>query len=378
MYPLVTSDFLQALRQSHTLYVRVDAYRGGVQLGTSDGIPADYARYGLPVTDGTVSVSSGVGVRRSLDITISDSDLWDVLAPLGTELRVERGIRYPNGEIESIPLGQFCVDSQSMSVAPGGGLRLSPAPDRWARIQRARFKSPAASVVGAQVRYEIQRLLEEAISGLVVTVTATSTVTVKSLVWERDRAQALADLAASISAEVYFDWTGNAVVRDAPLLSAVPVWTVDASASGVLIGGDRSRDRTRTYNVVVVNSSSVDGSTPFAQQIVSDTDPTSPTNTTDMGEVPYFYSSPLIATTAQALAAGATILNRVKALNAQLNVEAAVNPALDRGDVIYVLTSGQVIERHLVESFTVPLVVGGTQTITTRSSRPDGDVPDEE
>ena len=52
-----------------------------------------------------------------------------------------------------------------------------------------------------------------------------------------------------------------------------------------------------------------------------------------------------------------------------------MHPGLDRGDVIIVLTPSGTTERHLVDSLTIPLDVGGTQQITTRSSRPEGDVP---
>jgi hypothetical protein len=80
-------------------------------------------------------------------------------------------------------------------------------------------------------------------------------------------------------------------------------------------------------------------------------------------------------TAGDALALATALLNKVKAPMAQFSVEAVVNPALDRGDVLDVLTPAGVVERHMAVSFAVPLTVGGTQTITTRSSRPDGDVP---
>ena len=175
------------------------------------------------------------------------------------------------------------------------------------------------------------------------------------------------------------DWDGELVIRDAPLLSQVPAWTVDASETGVLIGGDRGRDRSRTYNVVVVNCTVLDGQAPPAPVIVEDDDPTSLTYTGGpMGRVPYFWTSPLLLDTTAMTAAGRTILNRVKGANAQLDLEAVVNPALDRGDVILAITADGAVELHMVASLTVPLTTSGTQSIATISSRPDGDVPAEE
>ncbi|GIF16545.1 DUF5047 domain-containing protein [Actinoplanes teichomyceticus] len=364
MYP-VSPAFAQALRESHTAIVRVDAYLGGSLLASD-----------IPITDGSVSVASGTGVRRTLDVQIADRGLWGTLDTIGVELRPYRGIRYPSGDTELVPLGVFSLDSMSMSVGPSGGISVQSAPDRWARVQRRQFETPTAAVATARISAEIVRLVTGAVPGITTTVTATSTATAGPLIWEQDRAGAVADLATSIGAEAYFDVTGGLVVEDAPLLSQTPVWTVDASPSGVLLSGERLRDRARTYNVVVVYPSSVSGTTPYAPVIAADTDPTSRTYVGGpFGRVPYRYTSQAVTTQAQATVAARALLNRIKAVNAQINVESIVNPALDRGDVITVLTPDGTTELHLVDAVTIPLAPGGTQQITTRSSRPEGDVP---
>lgn len=364
MYP-VSSLFGPALRDGHTLYVRVDAYYDG-----------DLLVEDIDISGGQVNVNSGNGVRRSLDLTITDLTLWDTLDVIGVELRPYRGIRYPNGSVEQVPLGVFQLDAQSMSVAPRGGIQVRSAPDRWARVQRAKFETPQASERGDLTAVEVVRLVTDAVPGVDVINQSTSTATVGALVWDRERDRAVTDLLTSIASEAYFDNDGALIVRDAPLLSQTPVWTVDASPTGVLIDGDIKRDRSRTYNVVVVTSTAVDGTTPFAPQVAADTDPGSRTYVSGpFGRVPYFWSSPTVTTAAQALLAARTILNRVKATNAQLAVESVVHPGLDRGDVITVLSADGRTELHLVDALTIPLTVAGTQAITTRSSRPEGDVP---
>jgi hypothetical protein len=364
MYP-VTSTFLEALRESHTAIVKVDAYLG-----------ASLVAEDIQISGGSVTVSSGSGVRRQLDCTIADRDLWETLDVIGIELRAYRGIRYPSGDQELVPLGIFSLDSTSISVGPSGGISVRSAPDRWARVQRAQFEQPTPSVATNQIRAEIERLVTGAVSGLTVVNTATQTNTVGPMVWDQDRSAAVVDLATSIGAEVYFDVDGQLIIEDAPLLGQPPVWLVDASASGVLVSGDRVRDRTRTYNVVVAYPTNLSGGSVYAPVVVADTDPTSRTYVSGpFGRVPYRYTTPAMTTSAQALVAATALLNRVKAVNAQLNVEAVVNPALDRGDVITVLTPDGVTERHLVDAATIPLDISGTQQITTRSSRPEGDVP---
>jgi hypothetical protein len=364
VYP-VTATFSAALRQSHTVVTQVDAYLSG-SLIASD----------MPIIAGSVSVNSGTGVRRTLDLTIADRSLWTTLDVIGVELRPYRGIRYPSGDLELVPLGVFSLDAQQMSVGPDGGIQVQSAPDRWANVQRAAFEQPTSSVATNLIKTEISRLVTGAVPDITVTNTATSTVTAGPLVWDTDRAGAAADLATSIGAEAYFDVTGNLVIADAPLLGQTPAWTVDASPSGVLLSGDRVRDRARTYNVVVAYPSSLSGASPYAPVVVADTDPTSRTYVGGpFGRVPFRYTTPAMTTSAQALVAATALLNRVKAVNAQLNVTAVVHPGLDRGDVITVLTPDGSTERHLVDAVTIPLDVAGTQQITTRSSRPEGDVP---
>lgn len=361
----VTSTFLSALRQSHTAVVTLDAYYGGTPLIED-----------IPISGGTVTVSSGSGVRRTLDCTITDRALWSTLDVIGVELRPSRGIRYPSGVTEMVPLGRFSLDAQSISVGPAGGISVTSAPDNWAKIQRAQFEQPTNAVATNMIKTEISRLITDVISGITVSTTATRTDVVGPLVWDQDRAAAIADLATSIGAEAYFDVNGNLVIADAPLLGQYPAWTVDASESGVLVSGERLRDRSRTYNVVVAYPTNLSGSSVYAPVVVADTDPTSRTYVLGpFGRVPFRYTTPSMTTSAQALVAATALLNKVKAVNAQINVEAVVNPALDRGDVITVLTPDLTNELHLVDSLTIPLDVSGTQQITTRSSRPEGDVP---
>lgn len=361
----VSTTFLQGLRASHTAVVRVDAYYDG------DVLAAD-----LPIAGGAVSVNSGAGVRRTLDVTVADETLWSTLDVIGVELRASRGIRYPDGTVETVPLGVFSLDNQSIGMAPGGGIQVRSAPDRWASVQRAQFEKPHASVRGNTIAAEIERLTAAAVDYDTTTLLVTDATLVGPLVWDRDRAAAINDLATSIAAEVYFDTAGDLVIRDAPKLSQSPVWTVDASPSGVMLGGEQARDRSRTYNVVVASMSAVDGRTPFAPQVAADDDPTSRTYVGGpFGRVPYFYSSPTLHSTGQALAAAKALLLQVKAVNAQFTIQSVVNPALDRGDVITVLTPSGTSELHMIDSVTIPLDVTGTQQITTKSARPEGDVP---
>lgn len=364
MYP-VSPGFLAALRGPHTALARVGVWRAGVQL-----IPDLAFSAGLVTVDGTQS-----GVRRKLDLTTARdgvSALWDLLAPVGTELVPYRGVRFPNGSTEWVPLGVFPVDAQAMSYAVEGTITLT-APDRWALVQRARFLQPVTT--SGQASLEALRLAQGAVATTAAS-SITSTATTRRQVWDRDRDQAINDLARSVAGEVFFAVDGSILARDIPRLTGAPVWSVDSGPRGVLTAASRARDRSRTYNVVVVVDESTDGSVPFAPQIAYDDVPSSPTYTGGpFGQVPVFYSSPLLTTAAQAMAAARAILSRTTGLAAQLTLEGVVNPALDAGDVITVRLPDGRTELHLLDTVTIPLDTVTAQQMGTRSTRPEGDVP---
>ncbi len=380
----VSDDFLRALRLAHKVRVRIDAYRRDVN-GNSVNIGPDLAVD--EESGGTVTVDGTSPIRRSLSVgLVPSASLWDTLAPIGTQLHVWRGIEFPAGSVEWVRLGKFVIDAQTLSYGPGGTLQVS-APDRWAYIQRARFEKPEKPTAGRVISDVMRGLMAGPIPDMsyeMVRNLATGTETIRrGTVFERDRDEVIRDLGVSIGAEAFLAPDGIGVIRDVPELSDAPVWLVDASQSGVLIAADRERNRQKTRNVVVVSSELADGTVPFTPVIVADEDPNSPTRVSGgFGRVPQFYSSPLLRNTTQATRAGKKILSRVRGLAAQLSLEAAVNPALDAGDVIDVLlpptpaTGGKRrVERHLIETLTVPLTPGGTQSIQTRSTRPD-DVTD--
>lgn len=377
MYP-VTPQYGDAVRNGGVQYVVCDAYRGGA------AVVAD-----LPITAGSVTDESRPGIRRTLDIELFPTlGLYDLLAPIGTELRPRSVVRYPSGRTKTVPFGVFDIDTQSMSYGAGGTIKLKGS-DKWVRIQRARFLKPFASTPGALVVDQIVALIRGALGATEpVTITATSTATVGALVWERDRDKAINDLAESIGARVSFDREGVATIEDLPTIGAEAVWTVDASPVGILLGGTRDRNRQRTYNVVIAASDKADGEAPFPPQIVWDNDPTSPTYAGPdpianpgaagpFGIVPYFYTSPLLNTAIQADQAARTILARVTGMASQLSLEFIRNHALDSLDVIDALLPAerydqeQPLERHVIDRIVHPLLPTGTNAVDTRSTRTD-------
>jgi hypothetical protein len=397
----VNQTFLDAIRGPHHAYGYLEAWRAGTRLTIDSGSALPVADDGsrMPLVDGTVQVDGSTpGVRRTLTARLAPmAGLWDLLAPIGTELRPYTVLRYPSGATVAVPQGVFVVDVQRIGYAANGDLQIT-APDRWVRVQRARFLTPR-QFGGVTNRALIATLLLEALpTGTVVTDLGTSAATVPKQTEDRDRAGFIQKLAKAASLDVFMDRAGNPVIRDVPQITNSPVWTVDAGATGVMIDADRERNRQRTYNLVVVNGTRNDGTIPFATQYVWDNNPLSPTyagpgsgvsstppaasSAGPLGQVPLFYASPLLANVAQAQKAGLTLLGKVTGLAAQLTLTAVSNPALDDGDTINVQLPRErrdlprPVERHITDTLTVPLVPHATpQQIATRSTV--ADLPDE-
>jgi hypothetical protein len=373
----VPAPYTQAVRNGLALTYTVDA--------TYKGSPV---RLGLQPVGGSVVDTIKPGVRRTLSLDLApDPGLYDALTPFGTVLTVTARVRYTNQSAATIPMGVFDIDSSS--VAEGGGKLSLTAPDFWVRVQRAKFAQPTASTPGATVVSQIVSLLQGALGAsatIVVTASNTSAV-VPSLTWDSDRAQAIIDLATSIGAWVYFDRTGTCTVADLPRSSPSADWLIDASASGVMLSSTRSQDRTHTYNVVVVDSSSAAGAA-FPVQTVWDNDSASPTYAgTDplnhpelagpFGVVVYKYTTSTALDASGAAATARSILTSTTGLTSQATLGSLHNPAMDSYDALDVLNPkerydiARPTQRMVVDTVTHPLDITQPQQIQGRSTRTD-------
>lgn len=366
-----------SVRGPYDYWFTVDAYSTG-------GLVAQDLR---PV-GGSITDTTKPGVRRTLSLELApEPGLFDKLAPLGSQVGVRVKVRLANRAIVDIPMGAFDIDVEKMSE--GGGRLSLTATDRWGFIQRARFARPYSSTPGLPVTDQIVALLRGAIGDEPpINITATSTATVGALTWEKDRDQAINELAKGIGAWVYFDRDGTATIADLPDPNRSADWLVDASASGVLIELDRERSKLLTRNVVVVESSAADDAGKFNTQVAWDNDPASPTYAGPdpigdptsaglFGVVTHFFDTPLPLTDGQALEAAYTILASQTGFASQVSLGMVPNFAVDAGDVLDVLPPrerydiARVLERHIADTVNYPLTEGGAVTIEGRSTRTD-------
>lgn len=359
MYP-VSARFLSALSASHILSTRVEAW-------TSAGW------FAVPILDGSVKVTARNRVRRTASLTVAP-DLWpdnptDPLSPYSARLRAFRGIHYPDGTTEEVPVFFGRVvdaeeqDDDTISVE---------AEDMAAPVVDDEFETPAAAQTGDRVVDEIARLIRETIPNAQVDDTTDASATVPALVWDRDRAGACDQLAESIGGEWFADpdvpdgVPARFRTRPGPTLADPPVWTLADGVNGTVVRAPRSQSRRGVANAVVVTVERPD--TNPLHVVVRDNDRTSPTwYWGPFGHAPMHYSNDAIVTVDQAYTAGAAQLARMTGLARSRTVRCVPNPALDVGDVVTIRYRG-VDELHLVDEYELPLTAGGDMRLSTRST----------
>jgi hypothetical protein len=361
VWPL-TSAARIAVTQSHSITSRVTVYT------STNSIYPD-----LPIAGGQVDLDATSQVRGKATLEV-DPAFWpalptDLLAPFGSEAVIEYGIVIPTG-IEWVPLGRFSLDETSRTRPVSGDTSITVSlVDRSQRVAEDRFDAPVQTMSAATCVAEIRRLIQETLGSTVPVVDHTGSVQVApQMEIDRDRwADGVEKLADAIGAEVFFDRSGNGVIRLQPTLTDSPVWTVTTGAADSnLLSMKEVLTRAGVYNRVVASGQRSDGAPPV-YAAASDTDPASPTlYGGPFGRKPRFYSSPLLTTTDQCAVAAAALLNRVRGTGVQIQLEQLVNPALDPGDVITLVQDG-VSTTHIVDQVSIPLAADGVQTLGTRS-----------
>lgn len=370
----VSDRLLATIRGSHgaTSRVRVCAE---FQTGTDpDGTVID-------VLSGDVVLDGTADVRSTVDLITNGIGMWprtsdDLLAPYGNELFVERGVRYGDGAIEWVSLGYFRIEEPDQDQVPDGPIRLA-GKDRMAGIVEARLLAP--------LQFTADQTYGECVDALILDVYPTATIEWddnavrdeaigRSVIIETDRYGGFVDLIASVAKVAWWDHRGVLTIKDLPATD-VPVFSVDAGPTGVLVSMSRKLTREGVYNAVVATGEAPDEGEP-ARGVAIDNNPSSPTYFYGrFGQVPRYYSSPLLLDDAACAAAALTILNKATGLPYSVDFTAVPNPGLEPFDCIEIVYSERYgTEFHVVEALTIPLEVENPMTGATRQQTQDGGI----
>lgn len=363
MYP-VSARFLQRIAENHTAVSEV-------QLFTTDGRVVPIAH-----TGGSVTVDRTQAIRRTCSVTSDDVTLIpstpaDQLAVYGARLRIAVGVEYGDGTTEVVPQGVFRLDDVTgdPSLGPvtlqGKAIEVVVQDDKFTAPYRA-----VGSVVSA-----ITDLIRRSIPDAEI-VSEIDDILIGARTWDvgDDPWAAVQEVAATAGAECFTNGDGVFVITVLPdLLTATPVWDVEAAEGGVYVTGTRGMSAANVFNGVVASGESSGEATPPVRYLATDDEPGSPTLWGGpFGRRPMFYSSSTLTTVGACQNAAELKLRTAKKPNAKGDFSTLPNAALEVGDVMRVMHPDGLRELHQAASFAVPLDVGGDFPITTIAAKEDG------
>lgn len=363
----VSDGFMAALRGPHKMVTTVDVLDAT----------------GLTVAGGlNVVGGSLVRDRKALNygrcsLTIADPDMTPLtqeaeLGPAGFEVYVQRGIEFPDGSTEMVPLGIFPI--QDSTVDGVSLVTTIEAVDRSQRISDARLETDRR--LNTWPSNVVETLVGEVIPDVDIdTSSATPADTSVISVYEAgsDRWEICQDVGKAYGRETYFDGLGRCIIRDEPDVSTSPsVWTVDEGDGGVLVSVDLAWSRRPSYNRAIVTGTNTEFGVTY-RGVATDSSPASPSYYSgNFGPKPIFYFSPHVTSTATAGAAARALLRSKQGVAMSLDFSAIPNPALEPGDVVVVRRAALGLDLPVVvDSITLGLGPNDAMTCQVRARQED-------
>lgn len=357
----VTDAFKAAIAQSHRVATRVEILADGAVVRTID-----------TVTAGTVTLDANAQARGRLDLTLVDDGTLvpsvpaDLLAPYGRELRVSRGVEYPDGTQELVPLAVCRIDDVDVDQLP---VIHITGQDRSARITDARFEEPYEVAQGTNVATAILNLVQGAYPDVTYSFTTTMHNTGHMVAEEGgDRWKLAQDFATNAGLRLYFDGDGTLVL--APESAGAAVVNLVEGDDGVLLTAAKRWTRTGTYNRAIAVGENMNEIAPV-RGVATDENPLSPTfYGGSFGRVPVFMQSQFIVTADQALDAATAALARQLGTTQAVNFGSLVLPHLEPGDVARITRQAAMIDQDsIIDQLTIPLGAEGTMTGSMRATQ---------
>jgi hypothetical protein len=359
----VSSGFLRAVASSHRMASRVTVVSPGQNGTTPTGTV-------IPVEIGSVTYDTTAKILGSATVTTSQS--WpvnsaDLLAPYGNELFIERGVGYGDGSVEWVSLGYFRINSPVQQSSPYGSVALT-CQDRMAGVIDGRIPYPVTFAAGTTVISVITSLITAIYPWAVIDYDASlSTATLNAAQTTTDDRYGFLDtLITSYGMIWYWDYRGYLYIHYPPNPNS-PVFTIQSGRNGTLVTMSRTLDRTGVYNGCVASGQQATSNVPPSALVV-DNNPASPTYWYGpFGQVPQFYSSSFLQTTAQCQQAAQSQMLLSAGISYELDFGFVPNPALVAYDPVQVIyLGGNAVENHILKQMVIGLAAGDAMTAQTR------------
>jgi hypothetical protein len=371
MYP-VSADFKEAVRKSHSAIVKVEIYdmANGTILSTASPI------------SGEVTIDNRRSIRRECTLEFVDTDgtlvpvnnISSILLPYNREVKIYRGIAFPDGTEELVPLGVFIITSVDITESAQGVKITIKGSDRSLILARAKFTNHEFYIeAGTAKETAIENILKYRYPKVKTIFPATNQVTTllyPTIDQSSDPWREALKIAESASMDLYFDENGIARMRPIPDPDkGTAIATYADGSDSVLIQIARSLSIDESYNGVIYTGEGTNLSIGVIGEAWDD-NPSSPTYRKTYGEVPLFKSSPTILTVGEAKEAAAAELKKVIGASEKITWDQLVNPAHDVYDLVKVTRSPVGVDKILMlDAISVPLAASGTMNAIGRSSR---------
>lgn len=322
------------------------------------------------IESGSVSCDARRAVLRSVELTVAPDDrVWEMLKTFGAEIQVWRGLKLANTE-ELVSLGVFVVDSDILRNSKG--VITVSGGDRSRRIARNRLVDPYQIAAGVDVGTALATFAANRYPGVQVGFTTLGRVSSASVVFqggsESDPWKDAKEYAAAHGYDLYFDGGGVLQMRPTPDPATTP-------ASATYYPGEMSLVLTHSemaamgdvYNGVVASGEG-SGVADAVKAEAWDDDPLSPTyRFGPLGQIPFFYSSPLLTTYADCLNAARTRLASLRGRAEGISWSLIVDPTRQAQDVIEFRDA--VTKRYVLDEVRIPLRVSDSMTASARETR---------
>jgi len=293
----------------------------------------------------------------------------------GPEIHIRRGLRYPSGDVEWVPLGVFRIESGMGSLVQGSAVQVSGV-SREAWLADDNRNGGVFTTTGGTATALIQsRILATAPGAEILISTRQDRVVPPSSADDADAWATVERLADSIGAVAYCDAAGRFIVADQPTKSTPPSALIRAGVGGTLVSADGGGDRTDVVTAVAVTGATLTGAfRPHLVTVYND-DPTSPTRRGDpsaglFGWAMLHLSDPTLLTRADCERVAIAELAKHTGVISGVTLSAVPMPHLEALDVIDIATDGEripeTISRHVVAEYTLDLAAGGGFSMITR------------
>lgn len=339
-------------------------------------IPGDSATDPLSPYGNEIRVWRGVEVTTSTAASYGTlSGTYSTYAAFGSAFATYGGVSLPpvvDTSAEEIPLGVFIITEVDMADQ-GAEVRVSvQAEDRALRISRNRWTAPYVISDGTNVVTAVTDLLQNRWDDVTVVASASVETVGRAVLGQETGNDPWADarkIADSAGLDLFFDGEGNVRLEPVPSIEdASPDATYREGADAVVLSVSRRLDAKTTYNGVIVTGEGTSSDTP-ARGEAWDDDPASPTyRYGPFGEVPFFYSSPLVTTDDQAASAASARLRKVTGLTEGVEWSMICDPSLEPGDVVDLTNVATRTAKVMVlDSISIPLDVSAAMSAVGRT-----------